>query len=965
MAEERTTKTLGKGFHIAHLNVRSLLGRYKADMLKHQIEHSKVDVFTVSESWLTPAIPDSQVALQDYSVTRVDRRWGDEGDAGAKKGGGVLSFIKEGIGFSDDKFRDLNVSSKDLEMQWILLTIPNVRPMVIINVYRPPQGDYKKCCSLLSNAFDKAALSDNTDIFLLGDFNIDMGDTNTVESKELNFTTRSLGLAQLVNEPTRISFRNGVAKNSKIDLIFSNSDYVRETATLDLNISDHLAVFLTRKKVQVKREKIDFQGRSYRNYDRQAFQDRLAGRDWTDFFTLRDPDELWESMETKIMEEIDRMCPIKSFKVASISEPWITNEAIEAIKDKDRILRKAKRSGREEDWEEARRVRNRVGRDLEILRADFLKQQQQIHQDDPKKFWSTVATIIPNNKKKHSAIWLKDRNTGRDVAHDEVPNFINTFFTGIGPKLAELHNEHWVYAGTTVHESMGDMTTNLEEVVKLCKDINPMKSSGIDKLSARVCKDAFLVLSDKLLHIFNHSLAANVFPSRWKYAKVVPLFKGGERNDVSNYRPVSLLPLPGKLLEKIVHSRITSFLNGQNFLSQDQGGFRKGFSTLATVADLTDDLFNQINQGMTTLAAFIDLRKAFDTVNLRILSSKLEQAGVRGNALRWCTNYLTNRKQKTTANGKTSPYLPVTCGVPQGSVLGPLFFLIYVNDIGSVLPDCEMKLYADDTVLYQSGENCEIARGKLQNSMDKFAKWCSSNALTINTKKTKLMAFGSRSKVKKCNGTSILLNGDKIKLVPSYKYLGVTLDQTLNYNAHISSTLKVIQHKIALLSKVRRYLNNEVAIQIYKSMILPYFDYADVVYVKANTTELDKLQRLQNKCLKICQGHDKLYGTNRAHIEARVPFLKERRRAHTLNFMYKRKADKPALLNNREIRTRAHDAPLFNVNVPRCEAFKRSVGYFGSVLWNELTPKIRNTNSYLEFKLKQKKEMILTLNLLN
>ena len=367
---------------------------------------------------------------------------------------------------------------------------------------------------------------------------------------------------------------------------------------------------------------------------------------------------------------------------------------------------------------------------------------------------------------------------------------------------------------------------------------------------------------------------------------------------------------------------------------------------------------------MTTLAAFIDLRKAFDTVNLAILSSKLEKAGVRGNPLRWCTDYLRGRKQKTTTNGETSTYLPVTCGVPQGSVLGPFFFLIYVNDMESVLTNCKVKLYADDTVLYQSGENCEIAGRKLQASMDSFAKWCSSNALIINTKKTKLMAFGSRSKVKKCNKASISLNGVKIKMVPSYKYLGVTLDQTLNYNNHISSTVRVIQHKLSLLGKVRKYLNNDVALQIYKSMILPYFDYADVVYDKANANELDKLQRLQNKCLKICQGQDRLFSNNRAHKEAKVPFLKERRRAHTLNFMYKRKSGKPALLNHREIRTRAHDAPLFQINIPRCEAYKRSVGFFGSTLWNGLPVKIRNINSYQEFKVKQKKDMLLTLNLL-
>ena len=371
---------------------------------------------------------------------------------------------------------------------------------------------------------------------------------------------------------------------------------------------------------------------------------------------------------------------------------------------------------------------------------------------------------------------------------------------------------------------MENCVTDNVEVLKFCNEIENLKASGMDMISSKICKDAFIVLGNQLTYLFNCSLNTAVFPEKWKVAKVIPLFKGGDREEVGNYRPVSLLPLPGKILEKIVHKRITNFWEDNKFLSKDQGGFRKGFSTVATVADLTDDLFTQINEGNTTLATFFDLRKAFDTVNIGILKKKLERSGVRNLVLRWCSNYLTNRKQCTYVNGITSELLPISCGVPQGSVLGPLFFLIFVNDIQGALDDCNIKLYADDTVLYQTGINSQTAAVKLQRSVNLFANWCDTNSLTINISKTKVMAFGSRHKVKKAKKVVVKLGKEELKQVPSYKYLGVLLDSTLNYNLHVNQVIRTVLHKLLLLSKMKKYMRDEVALSIYKAMMLPYFD---------------------------------------------------------------------------------------------------------------------------------------------
>ena len=432
----------GKGLNIAHLNVRSIMGGHKFEMVRNQIENSNIDIFTISESWLTKAVPDRVVECMNYNTVRLDRSWSEAGDDSMlpKRGGGLMGYISNKVKYSDTKYDKLNVSFRDVEMLWLAIEISNLRPIVVVIIYRPPQGDHKKCNTIINEAFEKANLKDNTDIFLLGDFNVDFNDKPSNKVRDLDFTTRALGLTQLVKSDTRATFRNGITTGTKIDLIFSNSDHIANSTTLDLNISDHLAVMVTRKKRPVAREKTEFMGRSYRRYIKEDFQNNLNTLDWAPFYELEDPNELWDFMEREILYQANAFCPMKKLRVNAQREAWITNEAIEAIRDKDRVLRKAKKTGKAEDWEAARRTRNRVGRDLENLRADFLKRQQENNVNDPKKIWKNILSIFPSKAGKSGTIWLKDKNSKRDIESENTANYINTFFTNIGPELAKQHH---------------------------------------------------------------------------------------------------------------------------------------------------------------------------------------------------------------------------------------------------------------------------------------------------------------------------------------------------------------------------------------------------------------------------------------------------------------------------------------------------------------------------------------------
>ena len=275
------------------------------------------------------------------------------------------------------------------------------------------------------------------------------------------------------------------------------------------------------------------------------------------------------------------------------------------------------------------------------MRRDYIEDKQRANQGNPQKFWRNLKTVVPGKSKQTEKINLiKD---GQAVPSSRTADELNNFFANIGQNLGESVEGRWFSDGENNRKLLGDCLTNFDQVRTLVKDINVCKSSGLDGISSRVLRDALLVLVPQLVYLLNLSLSSGIYPTSWKVATVVPLYKGGGKSSMGNYRPISLLPVPGKILERIVHRVISNHLEANDLLTKFQAGFRKGYSTTSSIVSITNDIFEGINNQKVTMAVFVDLAKAFNTVNHVILLVKLIKLGITGTLLSWCRSYLSNR----------------------------------------------------------------------------------------------------------------------------------------------------------------------------------------------------------------------------------------------------------------------------------------------------------------------------------
>ena len=515
--------------------------------------------------------------------------------------------------------------------------------------------------------------------------------------------------------------------------------------------------------------------------------------------------------------------------------------------------------------------------------------------------------------------------------------------------------------------------TSNSEVMTIILQLNVSKSAGPSDIPISVLRISAPIMVPHLVSIFNQSFASGIFPDLMKLAKVIPIFKLGSKLLVTNYRPISLLSIFSKVFEKIVHKQLNDFLILNSVFYESQFGFQKGRSTTHSLIEIVENIRDCIDTSMYGCGIFIDLKKAFDTVNHDILITKLEHYGVRGRSLDWFTSYLKDRSQYTSCNNARSEIKTISCGVPQGSVLGPLLFLIYINDLPNISNKLKFYLFADDTNIFYQCTNLDELQNVLNRELKKLTTWLNVNRLALNISKTNFVIFAAKNKPLK--NVTLLLSKRAIQQTNYVKYLGILIDSQLTFKDHVMAVSKKIARTTGAMYRIRPYVNDKTLKMIYNSLLYPHLLYGIPIWGNADNIHIKSLLTLQKNAVRIISNKltniyttfklpgnpDTLWLVDSFVKEPSLPIFKNLNilkiydifKAETLKFVF----DSVNKLNP----TQFHDYFHFPLNIHNTAANRKgnldtplvrtvtygikSIKYNGCTLWNDLPVIIRNTPS--------------------
>ena len=695
---------------------------------------------------------------------------------------------------------------------------------------------------------------------------------------------------------------------------------------------------------------------------RERFNEDLLNMPWERIVLKTDTNSMWICWKELFLEVLDKHAPIRQIRKRSCSVPWITSDIKELIFDRDKMKRKAMVTKQSVDWDAYKTSRNRVNIALRRGKSEYYRKKTAQQNKNPKEAWKTINDLLgrSSNDTTINELSIDGSNI---TSTQEMANGFNEYFTNIGPNLASSIDDSNTSFRLFVKPAKSKLDrfklVSVSRVIKLLNGLSNCKATGLDKISGRILKVAVNSIAPSLTHIFNHALISNCFPDEWKMARLVPIHKKGPRDLIENYRPISILPVISKIMERILYEQIYQYLSDNSLLTEYQYGFRKMHSTVSALLDSTNSWYVNMDRKMFNLVVLLDLKKAFDTIDHSILLSKLELYGITGNALSMIRSYLSGRNQKCQLGDKMSTARRIECGIPQGSILGPLFFLIYINDLPQCLNHATARLFADDTNLIVAGVSIQEIESNMNRDLAHVNEWLLANKLSLNVVKTEFILIGSAQKLNSIViQPNIEINQVKINQVGNATVLGVEIDDRLSWHSHIDKVAKKVTSGIGAIRKIRDLVDRETLISVYNALINPHFDYCSEVWDTMGVGLSNRLQKLQNRAARVIMnfssdipGPEALDALGWENLVTRRAKTKAKTMYKVLNKLAPSPLEKlfEHKRNITQYNLRGSSTSL-QLPQPKTEKLKKSFSYDGAKVWNSLSADVRGSATFTIFK---------------
>ena len=805
-------------------------------------------------------------------------------------------------------------------------------------------------------------MNNNSKFIVAGDINIDLGDCLSEAKQDFVDNIQACGFISKITVPTRITNHSATT----IDHIWVKSIQCFGGVIVS-DVTDHYFPFLALKTANSRNNscKVTF---------RDCSNDRLCGfyDDVGKFISSFDMYcDLDVDLQCKIFCEhlytlYDKNCPLKT-KIISrkrSSCPWITDALLRSINRKHFLHRQILRGYGNVDF--YRRYRNVLTFTVRQAKKDYYAFKFNSVMGDTKAAWKTINNLISSGcvSKANIKLLVED-----DYVTDvNVADKFNDYFVNVAreleDKIPNSNIDPLSYLGR-LPNSFVLLDTNEAEVLSVIKSLKNKRGHN-HAIPVHVYKAIAHIISPAIASLINSSFREGRFPDILKLARVVPLFKSGQTELCSNYRPISTLHLISKVFEKIMYSRLSAFLDKFDVLYSNQFGFRRGRSTDDAVLQFTDEVYNAFNKNKYLVAVMLDLSKAFDTVQSDILLGKLECIGVRGVPLQWFRSYLTCRKQFVSVNNENSSVRDIAFGVPQGSVLAPLLFLIYINDMHVCSDLLGMIHFADDTTVYTTGDNFDAILTMLNIELEKIDQWLQCNRLSLNVEKTSWTVFSNRGSNSENN---LYIRQSILTKVSHAKFLGVFLDEKLKFSKHVDWLSGKISRSCGVMFRLSSYIPSFILRKIYFALVHPYLNYGLCVYGSASATTLARIKRLQLKCVKYISGdtmlHEKMHFRN-CRI---LPFDSMYKKSILMKFGNYVHNDCSLYFNGRlnEVQLLHTYSTRHSVsgrlNLPVTSKSRCGDSFFVQAIkaWNELPQSIRETDNVFKYKRLIKNHLFLTM----